>query len=702
VSSVCIKGPGIHSSDSRGPILNLALRKTILQLHRWTGLTLGLVAVFLAITGLAMVFRPQLEPLVERGLRDVGSCSTRLPLGELIARAREFHGDAAVVRIEILEGGNGATTIRFADKQGVYVNPCTGVVLGQQHQWGGFFGSVEQLHRLLFIDDADIAEFIGGSTSLVLALVTVVGGLFVWWPPNLKALKSALAFRPHLTGRAFDLNLHRTIGVYASLILLMSTVTSLTFTFEWARHAIFYATSSPWPAPKPSASAIQSEMLPAETFMRQTLSLVPAAREIILTYPRKASSPVEIYVIERNAPHPNARTYLYLDPYTGEALRFEPYATSSVGNRIYRWLGSLHTGNVGGLPVQLLLFAGILGVPVLAYTGIRSYLRRKFIAREDVRELQARVKTISCETSEIKVFELDSANRAPLPAFTPGAHIDVWIDEDLVRQYSLCNGSDEKNRYVIAVKREPDSSGGSRAMHERIAEGDVLSISTPRNHFPLDLSATHHLLLAGGIGITPLLSMARKLQKLNASFALQYFARSVGHTAFHGFLSRPEFRGKVSFHYELEVGALRLYLHKLLWHRPQGAHLYVCGPRPFMDLVEEIATANWPPQTIHAEYFNANPMAHAGTRAPFEVMLALSGGTYSVSADKTIVQALGTRGIEIPTSCEQGVCGTCVTGLLDGEADHRDAFLTDAERRAGDKIMPCVSRARSKLLVLDL
>ena len=140
-------------------------------------------------------------------------------------------------------------------------------------------------------------------------------------------------------------------------------------------------------------------------------------------------------------------------------MRFEPYATSSVGNRIYRWLGSLHTGNVGGLPVQLLLFAGILGVPVLAYTGIRSYLRRKFIAREDVRGLQARVKTISSETSEIKVFELYSANRVPLPAFTPGAHIDVWIDEHLVRQYSLCNGSDEKNRYVIAVKREPDSRG---------------------------------------------------------------------------------------------------------------------------------------------------------------------------------------------------------------------------------------------------
>lgn len=158
----------------------------------------------------------------------------------------------------------------------------------------------------------------------------------------------------------------------------------------------------------------------------------------------------------------------------------------------------------------------------------------------------------------------------------------------------------------------------------------------------------------------------------------------------------------MSFHYALELDALRLYLHKLLWHRPEGAHLYVCGPRGFMRLVEEIAAVSWPPQAIHTEYFTANSMTYAGARTPFEVNLALSGGTYPIAADKTIVQALGEHGIEISTSCEQGVCGTCVTGLLEGEADHRDAFLTAAERRAGDKIMPCVSRAKSRVLVLDL
>jgi vanillate O-demethylase ferredoxin subunit len=409
-----------------------------------------------------------------------------------------------------------------------------------------------------------------------------------------------------------------------------------------------------------------------------------------------------VQVLDRDAPHGLARTFIYMDPNTGDIVRFDPYATSSTGNRIYRWLGALHQGYVGGWPVQLLLFAGILGVPVLAYTGIRSYVRRRLPAPRDATGLKVRVARITTETAETKVFELESANGAALPPFTAGAHIDVHIDEGLVRQYSLCNGPDDKARYIIAVKREPDSRGGSRAMHERIAAGDELRIGMPRNHFPIEPAANQHLLLAGGIGITPLLAMARHLQSTHGTFSLQYFTRSIGFTAFHAHLSRPEFRGKVAFHYELHLEALRTYLHKLLRHRPDGAHLYVCGPRPFMDLVEEIASPSWPPLTIHTEYFVADPMAYAGPRTPFDVSLALSGGTYRVAADKTIVEALADCGVEIPTSCRQGVCGTCVTGVLEGEPDHRDAFLSEAERRACDKIMPCVSRSRGRSLLLDL
>ena len=324
------------------------------------------------------MFRPQVEPVVSRDLRNVGPCDAHLPVDQLIASARQLHPDGAPVRIEILEGGLGATIIRFADSAGVYVNPCSGHVLGQQRQWGGFFGTLEGWHRLLFVGSPDLAELVAGSLSLVVALVMVIGGLVVWWPPNLRALRGSFKFQWHLAGRAFDRSLHRTAATYAGLILLMSTVTSLTFTFGWARNALFLATGSPLPVAKPAVAAAATAMLPAETFIERARSLLPNARDVTLTYPRSARAAVEIYAIERDAPHPNARSYVYLNPYTGDVLRFEPYAASSPGNKAYRWLGSLHTGGVGGWPLQLLLFAGILGVPVLAWTGVRGHLRRTF------------------------------------------------------------------------------------------------------------------------------------------------------------------------------------------------------------------------------------------------------------------------------------------------------------------------------------
>src|SRR5205807_3748961 len=201
----------------------------------------------------------------------------------------------------------------------------------------------------------------------------------------------------------------------------------------------------------------------------------------------------------------------------------------------------------------------------------------------------ARVVAIRDETEEIKSFRLARADGKALKPFDPGAHISVQIPDGLTRQYSLVNGPGERDAYHIAVKREPESRGGSRALHDRVTVGETLMIAGPRNHFPIERSAKHHLLLAAGIGITPLFAMARHLNAAKASFELQYFTRSVRHTAFHEALSAPEFRGKLNFHYAQDPESLRTYLHKLLRERPPGAHLYLCGPRPFMALVEDIA-----------------------------------------------------------------------------------------------------------------
>ncbi len=315
--------------------------------------------------------------------------------------------------------------------------------------------------------------------------------------------------------------------------------------------------------------------------------------------------------------------------------------------------------------------------------------------------LAVRVANIREEAIDIRSFELASADGSALPAYTPGSHIDVHLKPGLTRQYSLCGAPGESERYMIAVKLETNSRGGSAAMHA-LNVGDTLTIDTPRNNFALQAGASHHLLIAGGIGITPLLGMARELSAANASFDLQYFTRSLEHAAFHELLSQPAFRGKVKFHYALDPDRVRAYLRRLLWHRPDGAHMYLCGPKPFMDLVETTAAPTWQPEAVHLEYFSADPASLSEQGEAFEVAIATTGACYTIPVDKSIAQVLAENGTLVPTSCEQGVCGTCLTGVLEGEPDHRDVFLTDDEKRAGDRMMVCVSRARSRRITLDL
>ena len=678
-----------------------AFRKVVLVVHRWTGLTVGLVFVMLAVTAAILVFRPQLEPIVSPGLFAVGQCAARAPLDTVVANAVSAHPGGKLDDIRIRTSGSEPTQVRFLDRTLVYADPCSGNVLGEQNKYGGLFGFPEKLHRFKFIG-GEAGAVTGGVVTLIIMLMLVVGGVVVWWPATRAAVRSAFKFRPHLKGVAFTLNLHNTAGIYTAIVLLITAVTALPISFSWLREGLYSMTSSQRIAKPSSAPAQGLPPMPMETMWQRTQAILPGAQEAVLRFPRKATDAVEIFTVAADAPHSNARNYLYLDAYTADVLKVIPYAQSPTGLRIYFWLVALHMGAVGGVTVQLLFLLGMLGVPVLAYTGFSSYLRRRFQTRKEEAPLTVRVAAIQVETEEIKSFRLAPLGGKALPPFTPGAHISVQIPDGLTRQYSLCNGPRDTTAYHIAIKREPESRGGSRAMHERVTEGDTLAIAPPRNHFPLEPKAKHHLLLAGGIGITPLLSMVHHLQDSGASFELKYFTRSIRHTAFHEVLSNIELSGKVDFHYSLDAESLRIYLHKVLRDRSDGTHLYVCGPRPFMNLVEDIASANWPAEAVHMEFFSADPLASSGPRAPFEVKLARTQAVYTVPAEKTILEVLAEHGIEISTSCGQGVCGTCITGVLEGEPDHRDAFLSEKERKACDKMMLCVSRAKGERLVLDI
>jgi len=316
--------------------------------------------------------------------------------------------------------------------------------------------------------------------------------------------------------------------------------------------------------------------------------------------------------------------------------------------------------------------------------------------------LRVRVTRKTVEAQDICSFELANVDGTPLPSFSAGSHIDVHLPNGLTRQYSLCNDPTESHRYLIGVLRDPGSRGGSAAMHELVKEGDVLHVSPPKNHFPLAHEAAHSVLVAGGIGVTPILCMAERLAMAGASFEMHYCTRSPERTAFLQRIRASSFADKVQFHFDDGAEGQKLQLHRLLSPVRPGTHLYVCGPKGFMDwLLGAARSAGWPEAQLHYEFFGAE-IVKSDDDQSFEVKLASSGKVITVGKEQTVVQALAAIGVEVATSCEQGVCGTCLTRVLEGEPDHKDMYLTPEEQAANDQFTPCCSRSKSALLVLDL
>jgi ferredoxin-NADP reductase len=308
----------------------------------------------------------------------------------------------------------------------------------------------------------------------------------------------------------------------------------------------------------------------------------------------------------------------------------------------------------------------------------------------------ARVTAIRPVAVDILCYELAPADRRPLAPFTPGAHIDVHAPNGQVRQYSLCSDPGQAARYAIAVKREASGRGGSLSMHGNVEVGSALGIVGPRNFFPLADGASNSVFIAGGIGITPIYAMIQSLAAEGRPWELHYCARSAAHAAFHKELGALPHGRVVPWFSETPA----LDARTLLREAPQGTHLYCCGPGALMKAVES-AAAHWPEGRVHFEYFAA-PVTAWPANQPFEVVLQRSALTLQVPADRTIVQVVREHGIDVQTACEEGVCGTCETRIVAGEAEHRDVLLSPAEKAASCTMMICVSRAKSPKLTLDL
>ena len=315
--------------------------------------------------------------------------------------------------------------------------------------------------------------------------------------------------------------------------------------------------------------------------------------------------------------------------------------------------------------------------------------------------LNLAVASVAAIAPSIRQVELTNAEGGALPAFTAGAHIDLALGNGLERSYSLLNDPLETHRYLIAVLRETDSRGGSVFVHDQLRQGDRLTASEPINNFPLNEAGEAHILIAGGIGITPLKAMAHRLAARGGNFTLHYCARDEERAAYLKEL-RALVGGRLHLHLDGGDIARGLDVAKLLASRPPAAHVYVCGPAGLIRAVRE-AARDWPKGSVHYELFRGSEadIAPRSTDRPFEIRLARAGKTLTVPADRTILEVLKENGIKVKTLCTEGVCGTCRVALLGGKADHRDEVLTDAQRER--HIQVCVSRALpGETLILDL
>lgn len=296
----------------------------------------------------------------------------------------------------------------------------------------------------------------------------------------------------------------------------------------------------------------------------------------------------------------------------------------------------------------------------------------------------------------VVALDLAALSGERLADWTPGSHIDLILPNGLTRQYSLCGDRFDPHSYRIAVLREPTSQGGSVFIHEELAVGDLINVGGPRNNFPL-VPSDRYLFVAGGIGITPLLPMVHQAAQLGADWRLLYGGRRRGSMAFLQELTA--YGDRVLVRPEDEFGPLDLA--DFLGEPREGVRIYACGPDPLLKAIEQ-ASIGWPPHALKVERFVASQANAPVRRAPFEVELARSGKTVTVTSDTTVLEAINLAGIGVLSSCRRGVCGVCETTVLAGRPDHRDTLLDDEEKNTTDCMYICVSRSRDERLVLDL
>ena len=352
----------------------MTLYRRLMPVHRWAGLTLGLIALVSALTGLGMVFRPQLDPVVYPGLYQSSSCEKMVSLDTIAGAARRLDSASELDFLRISDAPSTPVSARFINKDTLYFDRCSADLVASQNRYAGVFGVMEWIHRGRWQKGSDLAM---GSGALALLLLVGVG-IFLWWPRNARRFVQGFTLNRKLKGPAFNLGLHKTIGGWVALPLMIMAITGLPNAFPSVLDALKSLDETAETKPHSAIPVSGSQThIPLESAWAMINRLSPAPREVVIHVAPKPDDPMEIYIIGADAPHPNARTYLFLDAYNGKILSYTPYAKMGLGSKIYFWMLSIHTGDVGGLASQLIRFAAALGALVLGYTGIAAYLRRQ-------------------------------------------------------------------------------------------------------------------------------------------------------------------------------------------------------------------------------------------------------------------------------------------------------------------------------------
>ncbi|MEO5494988.1 MAG: PepSY-associated TM helix domain-containing protein [Sphingomonas sp.] len=351
-------------------------RRKLTPIHRWAGLTVGLIVLVSAFTGAGMAFREQLEPVLYPGVTRASPCTVPLSLDVLAAASRLAHPGGTLDYLRIQRDPSAPVAARFLNKDTIYLDRCTAATTASQNRYQGFFGVLEWVHRGQWFAFGGWLMGVG-ALSLVALLVGI--GVYLWWPRKPRQFRQGFTVSRKMQGPAFNIGLHRAVGGWVAIPLLLSAITGLPNAFDALHGAIVLLDGQAEAKPASTGPADpNAARFPLASAWQTIDRLAPNPREVLIHVARAPKDPIEIYIIAADAPHANARTYLWLDAWSGRVLSFVPYSRMGAGSRLYFWMLSLHTGEVGGLAGQCILFLGAIGALVLGYTGITAYIRRRF------------------------------------------------------------------------------------------------------------------------------------------------------------------------------------------------------------------------------------------------------------------------------------------------------------------------------------